>query len=130
MKAAAILSTVKILDIVVLVLGLSVVAAVSYAAYARPHRGAGLVSVRTSTSQWLFPLNEDRRFTAEGPGGACQVVISGGMVWVERSDCPQKICIQTGKASQEGQWIICLPHRVFIRIEGGQEDQAVDAVST
>ena len=129
MRRAAILSMVRTLDIAVLVLGLSVVAAVSYAAYWRPHRGAGLVSVRTSTAQWIFPLKENRRLTAEGPGGACQVVISGGMAWVEQSDCPQKICIQTGKISQQGQWIICLPHRVFIRIEGGQ-NQPVDAVST
>ena len=120
---------IRTLDIAVLVLGLSVVAAVSYAAYWRPHRGAGLVSVRTSTAQWIFPLKENRKLTAEGPAGACQVVISGGMAWVEQSDCPQKICIQTGKISQQGQWIICLPHRVFIRIEGGQS-QPVDAVST
>jgi hypothetical protein len=120
---------IKTLDIAVLVLGLSVVAAVSYAAYWRPHRGAGMVSVRTSTAQWIFPLEQNRRFIAEGPGGACQVVISSGMAWVERSDCPQKICVQTGIVSQQGQWIICLPHRVFIRIEGGL-DRPVDAISS
>jgi len=46
------------------------------------------------------------------------------------SDCPSSDCIRTGTISRQGQIIICLPHRLTIRVEGGKQgDFGADAVS-
>jgi hypothetical protein len=49
-------------------------------------------------------------------------------VQVISSPCPEKICVKTGRISKPGQWIACLPNRVFISIRGRRSEQP-DAVS-
>lgn len=40
-------------------------------------------------------------------------------VWVGRSDCPGQDCIHTGRISQAGQSIVCLPEKVTVLLTGG-----------
>jgi hypothetical protein len=42
-----------------------------------------------------------------------------GQVRIEESSCPDKVCVKTGWISRPGQAIVCLPHRIVVRIEGG-----------
>ena len=57
--------------------------------------------------------------------GHMTVVIEDGIVFVEDSDCPNGLCVKTGKISASGQSIICLPNRIFIKILGESEVDAV-----
>jgi hypothetical protein len=63
-----------------------------------------------------------------GPLGDTVVVIENGSVRVVSSPCPEKICIKTGRISKPGQWIACLPNKVFISIRGRRSEQP-DAIS-
>lgn len=58
-------------------------------------------------------------------GDTNTIEISGGQVKMIDADCPDKICIHTGKISQSGQTIVCLPNKVVISISG--ENSSVDA---
>ena len=50
---------------------------------------------------------------------------SGEMgIQVRESDCPTQDCVHTGTITRSGQSIVCLPARIIIQLEGG--DQAVD----
>lgn len=49
-------------------------------------------------------------------GGSNKVVIEDNMVYMTEADCPDKICINTGKISRTGETIVCLPHRVVVEI--------------
>lgn len=53
------------------------------------------------------------------------IEISDGQVRMTEADCPDKLCIHTGKISESGQTIVCLPNRVVISISG--ENSTVDA---
>lgn len=44
------------------------------------------------------------------------------------SDCPDKICVQTGPISKTGQVAACVPARVLIRITGGAKSGENDVV--
>lgn len=46
------------------------------------------------------------------------VVTENGFVYAEKSGCPDKICVKTGKISSVGEQIVCLPARVVIEITG------------
>lgn len=46
--------------------------------------------------------------------------VEDGTVRVVQADCPDKICVQTGPISQEGEVIACLPHGVIIYIPQGE----------
>ncbi|MCR4726059.1 MAG: NusG domain II-containing protein [Clostridia bacterium] len=68
-----------------------------------------------------LPLNQDKVLSLDH----LKIIVSGGKVWVEESDCPNKICEKTGKISKKGQAIVCLPNKVAIRISGKGEVEAI-----
>ena len=41
---------------------------------------------------------------------------------MEDADCPDKVCVKTGKIKKPGQTIVCLPHRTVIEITGDNAD--------
>jgi len=117
----------KPLDVVSLVLSIAIVAGFSVYAYAGTSK-SGEVVVEASGTQWIYPLDVDRRERVPGPLGDTIVVIRGGKAFVEDSPCPDKLCVHMPAISRPGQWIACLPNRVFLRVRG-TDDQKIDELS-
>ena len=70
------------------------------------------------------PLDTDREYTVSTDHGYNIICIENGQVYVKDADCPNKDCMRYGKISNEGQMIICLPHRLVVSIlsdEGGTD---------
>ena len=74
-----------------------------------------------------YALSEDRTVRIEGEGGYNLLVIEGGEVYLSEADCPTQLCMKTGKIRYAGQSIVCLPHRLAVRITGGAS--GLDAVT-
>lgn len=72
-------------------------------------------------------LNENIVFDIEGyQGGSNRIVVEDGNVAMSDADCPDKLCVHTGKIKKTGETIVCLPHRVVVEITGdGKEYDAV-----
>ena len=66
-----------------------------------------------------YALSEDRTVRIEGEGGYNLLVIEGGEVYLSEADCPTQLCVKTGKIRYAGQSIVCLPHKLAVRITGG-----------
>ncbi len=65
-----------------------------------------------------LPLDRDTTVTIQGKNDMTLVVIvSEGSVYVERSGCPDKICVNKGKISREYDTIVCLPAQTIIEIK-------------
>ena len=78
----------------------------------------GEVTGRYSLSEnGVFPLN----------GGSNILVIEDGQARLSDADCPDKLCVQQGRVRYTGQVITCLPNRLTVTIEGG-EDSGVDII--
>lgn len=45
--------------------------------------------------------------------------ISHGTAAVVEANCGDFTCVRTGEIAREGESIVCLPHHLIIRIEGG-----------
>ncbi len=58
----------------------------------------------------------DEDFTIETEYGENEVVIKGGSVDVIYADCPNQVCVNTKEASEIGDLIVCLPHKLVIEI--------------
>lgn len=56
------------------------------------------------------------------------IEVSNGAIGIIESDCPQKICVHTGKISNPAQTIVCVPNRVIIEVITGHT-QELNAVS-
>ena len=61
-------------------------------------------------------------------GGVNKVVINDGKVGMTEADCPDELCVKTGKISRVGETIVCLPHRVVVEIKGSPDDDSIDSV--
>ncbi len=74
-----------------------------------------------------YSLSEDRTERIETEGGYNLLVIEGGEVFLRAADCPNLLCVKTGKIRYAGQSIVCLPHKLAVRIVGGAS--GLDAVT-
>lgn len=48
------------------------------------------------------------------------IIINEGHVFMSEANCPDKVCINQGKISKNGEQIICLPNQVVIAIVSNQ----------
>ncbi|MBQ8266904.1 MAG: NusG domain II-containing protein [Clostridia bacterium] len=49
--------------------------------------------------------------------GKNTVIIKDGVVYISDATCKNQVCVNTGKISQKGESIVCLPNRVIVEIE-------------
>ncbi len=54
-------------------------------------------------------------------GGSNILVISDGAAYIKDANCPDKVCVHTGKVSLSGERIVCLPNKLEIRIVSDEE---------
>lgn len=54
-----------------------------------------------------------------------------GSIRFEESDCPDKICVKSGKLKTIGETAACIPNKIFIKIvpESSSEDSGLDGIS-
>ncbi|MFW5850043.1 MAG: NusG domain II-containing protein [Spirochaetota bacterium] len=114
------------LDYLALVVSIMTVVGASLFAYTgRPEPSQ--VSIENEQGTFLYPLGQDRTISVSGPLGDTVVVIHDDHVHVDESPCRDKICVAAGALGSTGQWTACLPNRVFVRVEGGEDEDGVDA---
>ena len=66
-----------------------------------------------------YPLDTDTRVSIPSAGDHVNVlVIENGKANVDSADCPDRLCVKQRQISKAGETIICLPHKLIIRIEG------------
>ena len=56
------------------------------------------------------------------------LVIKDGEAQFVKASCPDKLCVNQGKISFDGQSIICLPNKAVAEIKGGEQSD-YDAVA-
>ena len=53
------------------------------------------------------------------PGGRNLILVEDESICVLEADCPDKICVKTGKLEQAGDTAACLPHKLLIEVKEG-----------
>ncbi len=71
--------------------------------------------------EFSIPQNENVIFHLE----------KGGSICFEHSDCPDKICVKTGKLHSVGQSAACLPNEIFLKIvpQDSRNEDDIDIVA-
>lgn len=72
--------------------------------------------------QGRYPL--DRETTVEiqlEDGRYNRLEIHGGEADMTEASCPDKICVEHRPVSKQGESLVCLPNKVMVEIENGQE---------
>ena len=83
-----------------------------------PRAQGGSVIVKSNgRTQAEYPLSQDRTVELHSESGGHNVlVIEDGCAYITEASCPDKLCIHSGRISETGQTLICLPNRLSIII--------------
>lgn len=89
--------------------------------------GSGGVAVVRVDGEELYRIDlaavrEEYDIEVDTEYGHNTVHVAPGAISVTRSNCPDGICVAQGEITQSGVPIICMPHRLSVRIEGGGID--------
>lgn len=70
----------------------------------------------------LFPLKTDAVERIELPDGSYNLlVIREGKADITEASCPDGICVNHRAIRRQGETIVCLPNKVVVEIENGEE---------
>lgn len=77
-----------------------------------------------------LPLKKDAEkitFTIDNELGSNVIEINKAQVKIVDADCPDKICVKAHAISKPGEALICLPHKLVVKIigEGKQETDEI-----
>ncbi len=72
-----------------------------------------------------YRLSSDVNDVIYSDGGHTNtLVIENGRASIVSADCPDKLCVKQRSISKAGETIICLPHKLVVKIEGKGEVDA------
>jgi hypothetical protein len=92
-----------------------------------PARIAGdTLVIKTSDSVYEISFKDEGSHVIDGHAGQATLVVKNGEAFLRNAPCPLKICEAMGPVSRSGEVILCLPNRIYIRVTGEEE---VDAIS-
>lgn len=66
-----------------------------------------------------YPLDTPAQMTIQLEEQSNELVIRDGKAFITEANCPDRICVKHRGISHVGETIVCLPHKVVVRIEGG-----------
>ena len=81
------------------------------------------VTAEVDGKEWgSWSLDKDRVIEIDTDYGHNELTIKDGAAYMTDADCPDKYCIQMGKATHTGDSIVCLPHKLVIEITSSASD--------
>jgi len=117
----------KPLDLAAALLAAALVVLAAVWAYS-DRGGERRIVIQGKSGEWVYPLDSSGRVEVPGPLGVTVVEFQGGRVHVASSPCPNQTCVASGTIDRPGSYLACLPNQVFVSIQGGAADEALDAV--
>lgn len=116
----------------ILVIGCVLIVALLFCVIPSLHQTKGpgeIVILQDGAQVGRYLLTEDNTITVtDEKGGYNLILITEGTVRVTDANCPDKLCVQKRQISNNGESIICLPHKLVIQIVSGKES-GLDAMT-
>lgn len=108
----------KITDLALYIL-LAIIAVLAFVFIPKIYGGKGNYLYIYSAGELVkvMPLEENDVFTVYYENHYNIVVVKNGSAYVEKSDCPDQICVNSGKINRNGESIICLPFKMKMEVK-------------
>jgi hypothetical protein len=81
------------------------------------------VEINYNGTKYLYSLEENREIKYKN--GLIIVEIKDKKVRVKESDCPDKLCMKRGWIDEAGQFIICMPNKLVVKIVGKEQYDSI-----
>jgi hypothetical protein len=118
-------------DIILLLLCL-LMGGVLWGGYKLVHREPGAyITIRVDGSVYkTLPLSRDTALDIPGAdGGNNHLVIQDGKASISDADCPDKLCVHQTAISNDGESLVCLPHKLIVKVSSESQGDAPDVVA-
>lgn len=114
-------------DIIVIIILLIVAASIWGVIHLLHHDSGSTLEVFIGDNKWKsVPLSEDATIEIPGVDGKNILVIKDNVAYMKDADCPDHLCMKQGKIGADGESIICLPHKVVVRVVSEQDKEVDD----
>ncbi|NLJ73810.1 MAG: NusG domain II-containing protein [Firmicutes bacterium] len=124
MKSKGMVKGDRLLFVVLVIIGLSTFV---YTQFVVPRQSKGTMVVVEIDGEIVDELNLNENahnIRYETANGYNILEVQDGKVRITEADCPDLLCVHTGWRERVGQMIVCLPHRLIVKIVGEDESQA------
>lgn len=113
-----------------LLLGILVLVAVFALGYALTRKeGAYALLLQDGEEIGRYALQEDLEIPVlEGETVTNVLVIGDGKALMKEATCPDQICVKHKAVSKAGETIVCLPHKLVVKIVAAEPSDAPDLV--
>ena len=118
----------------IVIIGIIAISAVSWGIYhtvsAKDHVAAEIYYNSKLVETVDLSAGKERTFSIPQDENVVFHLYSDGAIAFVESDCPDKVCIHTGKLRTSGQFAACLPNGIVMKIVpvGGQKRDDADLV--
>ena len=114
----------KIKDVILLAILLIVAIVAFFIIHSKPNKNLEAVIVKDNQTYKIINLNEVEQPYQINIDGSIPVIISveKNSIYFKNSECPDKICVNTGRLSKAGDIAVCLPAKVSIELRGNQKE--------
>jgi hypothetical protein len=93
-------------------------------------KGAYVTIQVDGTVYKTLSLSQDTTLDIPGvDGGSNHLVIQNGKATISDADCPDKLCVHQAAISNDGESLVCLPHKIIVKVSAEDSPDTPDAVS-
>lgn len=95
------------------------------------HRTTGnTVTITIDGKLWCtLPLSSDTTVDIPGTGGTNTLHIKNGQASIIKADCPDKLCVHQAPIRHNGESLVCLPHKVIVKVTADASDEDLDGIA-
>lgn len=77
----------------------------------------------------LSAVTETEYYTVESAAGSNVIEIAPGRIRILEADCPDQVCVESGWLADSAAPIVCLPHKLVIRLVQNPLAVQIDGVA-
>lgn len=71
-----------------------------------------------------YDLNKNREISVDMESEHNLLCIHSGKIYMKSANCPDGYCVHQGSIGNDGEMIVCLPHKMVVKIESTAESDS------
>lgn len=94
------------------------------------HTPGNTVTITVDGQLWrTLSLSTDTTIDIPGRGGTNTLCIKNGQASITEADCPDKLCVHQASIQHNGESLVCLPHKVIVKVTADASDEDLDGIA-
>ena len=80
--------------------------------------------------KYTFDDDFKKTITIENSDHINTIRIENGTIKMVEANCPDQVCVKSRPISKNGEMIVCLPHKLYVKVLSPDENSEVDMIAS